>query len=190
MKIDFQHHATLYLGRYEREITPHFRRFLKKGFRCFDVGGQGGYDALLMGKLTGGSVVTFECDHDYAEELRETAALNRFPITVVEAYVGDSDGPGRITLDAAASTNFVPDFIKIDVEGAEEAVLRGANHIMTERKPSMIVEVHGIAEEERCRKILFEQGYSIETVNQRRFGKEHRPLTHNRWLVCSPKGSM
>lgn len=185
MKIDFRHHATLYLGQYERELATYFRRLLKRNFRCYDVGGQSGYDALLMAMATGAEVVTFECDHSAAEELRDTVSRNRLAITVVEAFVGDRDARGRVTLDSATRTTFTPDFIKIDVEGAEDAVLRGASRILSERKPAMIVEVHGMVQEEACRKILLDYGYSIEVVNQRRWGKENRPIAHNRWLVCS-----
>src|SRR5205085_10603353 len=80
MRIDFRHQATLYLGQYERELEPYFRRILKKTFRCYDIGGQSGYDALLMSMTTGAEVVTFEYDHAAAEELRDMVSRNRLPI--------------------------------------------------------------------------------------------------------------
>jgi hypothetical protein len=49
------------------------------------------------------------------------------PSTSLDAYVGKHR-------DA-------PDLIKIDVEGAEIAVLRGASNLLRERHPTLIVEV-------------------------------------------------
>lgn len=186
MKVDFHHCFQMYLGIYERELWRHFKRLVRPGYNSFDVGGQGGYYALLLGKISGGQVVSFECDKAAAEEMRDTFARNRYRIDTVEAFVGDSTAaPGTTTLDAAAAQTFVPDFIKMDIEGAENQALLGARGILADRKPSLIIEVHGRDVEDECRKILQSHGYAPETVDQRPFLKEVRPLAHNRWLVCA-----
>ncbi len=47
------------------------------------------------------------------------------------------------TLDAiVAQTAFVADLVKIDVEGAERAVLRGATRTVAEQAPTILVEMH------------------------------------------------
>lgn len=184
MNIDFQHHTGLYLGIYEKEVETHIRTLLHRGYKCFDVGGQGGYDALIMAKLTGEKVVSFECDSDAAAEMRQTFALNTFPIQTVEAFVGNQNDSGHVSLDVVASEAFVPDFIKIDIEGAEVEALLGAENILSTRKPNLIVEVHGVAEERQCLDILSTHGYTPIIINRRTWLKEHRPLEHNRWLVC------
>lgn len=184
MNIDFKQHAGLYLGMYEKEIEPHFLRLLKPGVRCFDVGGQGGYDALIMAKLTGEKVISFECDADAAEEMRQTFDRNRFSIETIETFVGGEDNESHMTLDRAATENFMPDFIKMDIEGAEAEALKGAKVILSRRKPSLIVEVHGEDVEKQCIEILKSHGYAPQIVNQRSRWKEHRPLGHNRWLIC------
>lgn len=184
MKIDFRHHSGLYLGLYEKEIESHLRSLLHRGYKCFDVGGQGGYDALMMAKLTQGEVVSFECDAEAAAEMRQTFALNTFPIRTVEAFVSNRNDSGHVSLDVIASQTFVPDFIKIDVEGAEAEALLGAENILATRKPNLIVEVHGEAEERQCLELLSAHGYTPTIINRRTWLKEQRPLAHNRWLVC------
>jgi hypothetical protein len=100
------------------------------------------------------------------------------------AYLGDGTGHDP-TLDSAAATHFMPDFIKIDVEGAEASVLRGARRILTERMPSMVVEMHHPEVEAQCRELLRSCGYEPHTVTRTRGSmSESIGAGHNRWLVC------
>ena len=52
-----------------------------------------------------------------------------------------------------------PDFIKIDAEGAEAAVLRGGLKKLATRNVRLFIEVHGIQEGLDCAEILREIGY-------------------------------
>ena len=47
-----------------------------------------------------------------------------------------------------------PDFIKIDVEGAEEFVLRGAIELLQRKKPLLMIEVHSPEIGKRCLNVL------------------------------------
>lgn len=47
-----------------------------------------------------------------------------------------------------------PDFIKIDVEGAEEFVLKGASELLQRKKPLLMIEVHSREIGKRCFAIL------------------------------------
>lgn len=47
-----------------------------------------------------------------------------------------------------------PDFIKIDVEGAEEFVLNGASVLLQQKKPLLMIEVHSPEIGKRCFEIL------------------------------------
>jgi FkbM family methyltransferase len=46
------------------------------------------------------------------------------------------------TLDEQSAIHGVPDVVKIDIEGAELLALRGAERLLRERKPVLLVEVH------------------------------------------------
>jgi len=58
--------------------------------------------------------------------------------------------------DFVTSAQAAPDFIKIDVEGAEIEVLRGMTHVLSRNRPVVWVEVHswpGIALEDRVAEV-------------------------------------
>jgi FkbM family methyltransferase len=56
--------------------------------------------------------------------------------------------------DFISSGHPEPDFIKIDVEGAEEFVLKGASGLLTRKKPILLIEIHSTEIGERCYEIL------------------------------------
>jgi hypothetical protein len=45
------------------------------------------------------------------------------------------------TIDDASRRFFPPDFIKIDVEGAELSVLEGARETLSKTRPTMLIEI-------------------------------------------------
>jgi hypothetical protein len=61
----------------------------------------------------------------------------------------------------------VPDFLKIDVEGLEMAVLEGMRQVAATHKPSIFLELHGWGAEDklangaRVLEWLREQGYEV-----------------------------
>lgn len=185
-----RYHKRLLLGLYELELDRWLRRLCRPGYSAFDVGGQIGYDALVLAKKTKGRVVTFECDAIYCQSIRGALVANPalgHLIDVVEAEVTDrADAPtGTVTLDAHSShVGWDPDIVKLDVEGAELKVLLGSAQLVERRHPHLIVEVHSAELELACGTWLVQRGYQPRIVSQRRFLPEHRPTTHNRWLVA------
>lgn len=51
------------------------------------------------------------------------------------------------------------DFIKIDAEGAESAILRGGMQTLTHKRPRLFIELHGIREALACEQLLTGVGY-------------------------------
>jgi len=176
----------MFLGLYEVELARLLRALAYPGAKSFDVGGNIGYDALVLAKLTGAPVVTVECDADVADKLRANVARNPSlgPILVEERFVSSESAEGAITLDDLAATHFVPDVIKMDIEGGEADAIRGASKLLGSRRPALVVEVHGEQVEWECLELLRAAGYPPPIVIEpRRWLPEHRPLAHNRWLV-------
>jgi FkbM family methyltransferase len=129
----------------------------------YDVGAFHGYHSLL-GSL-GEKVFCFEPDPDNLEVLRDNVALNpEQDIEVVERPVWDSEeelelavgeggtshvGEGDLKREALTLDGFVfdegndrPDVVKIDVEGAEFRVLKGAERVLEEYGPDLMIEIH------------------------------------------------
>jgi len=189
MKIDFFNQFRQYLGMYEFELNPYFKKLVKPGYKCFDVGGKGGYSALMLSKLSqGADVVTFECDDEAVRDLNEVVGKNSWAIKVVKAYISDKVDEEHKTIDWAKDEFFCPDFIKIDIEGAEVLALKGAHQVLTERKPSLIIETHGLDLENQCIEILQRYGYQPKIIDQSKmFPEKRETFSHNRWIVCEGK---
>ena len=182
-------HIGLYLGFYEVELNKHLRRLCRPGTKSFDIGGQMGYDALVLAKLTSAEVVTVECDHDWCTVLRQNVDANPAlapMVTIHEAFVTEVSDSTRSeeSLDSLVERTFVPGFVKIDIEGAELLALRGAARLLKEHRPALLVEVHSRQLEDDCARLLSGLGYSVQIVSQRRFLRDYRPTEHNRWLVA------
>ncbi len=190
MEIDFGSRLRTYFGVYELEMNRHFKRMVERGANCFDIGGRDGYDALMMANMSRGKVASFECDHVEAENMRKTFAKNpNFSIQVIESFVGKECSAGHITIDSASRQLFPPNFIKIDIEGAEDQALEGATETLAQHRPSLIIEVHGADKEERCLSILRQFGYRVAIVNQNRFLKDPARSGYNRWIAAYPGNS-
>ena len=189
--LDLQHWMLLYLGLYEIELNRHIRALCRPGDRCFDVGGENGYDALVLAKLSGADVMTFECDPLLCAAIGRSVGANPAleDLISVRCAVVDAvtdPGQGTIALDDVAYGDgaFVPDLIKIDIEGAEVAALNGSRRILAERRPSLIIEVHSLELERTCGQLLCDAGYRPRIVNPRRWLTDNRPVEHNRWLIA------
>ncbi len=134
-----------------------------------------------------------EADPNLAEEIRENAATNPTlpriedvaPL-VVRCHEPDLHFNAEIVScwDTLANRHFVPDIIKLDIEGGEVEALRGASQVLAQRRPAIQLEVHGKEVEWECLSLLRDAGYDPPTVvDRRRWLPEHRPIDHNRWLI-------
>ena len=74
-----------------------------------------------------------------------------------------------------------PNLVKIDVEGAELDVLRGATRILTVSRPLLFLEAHSASLERSCSQMLRNLGYKVH-----RLGSEPSRDEHARHLVCLP----
>jgi FkbM family methyltransferase len=67
-----------------------------------------------------------------------------------------------VTLDEFSAGHRPPTLVKIDVEGAEAEVLRGAAKTFARAKPVLVCEVHGECAAKDVTRWLTEKGYSTE----------------------------
>jgi FkbM family methyltransferase len=67
-----------------------------------------------------------------------------------------------VSLDLVAALRSVPDFVKIDTEGGEADILRGAGTLLASGKTDFLVEFHSPALRRECLSLL--RGYAVEWV--------------------------
>ncbi len=82
-------------------------------------------------------------------------------------FQGEVQAAGHIqvevsTIDRQLQTLTPPDFVKIDIEGAEVAALRGASVLLSEHRPTLICELHGT--NAAVSELLESHGYSVRTI--------------------------
>jgi FkbM family methyltransferase len=137
-------------------------RTVQRDWNCVDVGASvGAVLAQLVSLAPDGKHVAFEPLPEFAERLRErfpavevhAAAVADAAGTATFAYVTEraatsglrSEDGERITvavetLDEALAGKPAPQLVKVDVEGAEILVLRGARQTLVAAKPILVYE--------------------------------------------------
>jgi FkbM family methyltransferase len=169
--VDLSCEKYYWLGTHEERVQDLLAEYVRPRFVVYDVGAHAGFFTLLCSRLTGaeGRVYAFEPRPQNADRLRRNADVNGATnVQLIAAAVSDRAGDaafvmhestleGRLADDGESSSARVrtetidalvaggmapPDFIKIDVEGAEGAVIRGAVRTIDTHRPLMLVEVH------------------------------------------------
>src|SRR6185437_12586324 len=99
---------------------------------------------------------------------------------------GPEDGRREVpsvTLDGAAERlGRMPDFVKVDTEGHEGQVLRGAARILAAGTAGWLIEFHSAALRRECMSLLLAAGYEPETVRHPHYAKGSRMWHEHGWL--------
>src|SRR5690348_6876386 len=188
MQLDFSGQTPKYLGMFEWELHRFYREVLPSARLVFDIGGAEGYCALLYAANSSASVLTFEPDPAEVELLQANIERNpRFDgrILIRQAAMGRENGSDSTTIDSVAEEVGTPDFIKVDVDGAELDVLTGGDRTLSETRPHLVVETHSRELEEKYGALLVAHGYRPIIKHNRRVWREERGgIPHNRWLLA------
>ncbi len=94
------------------------------------------------------------------------------------------------TLDSVvAELNVAPDFLKIDVEGFEHAVLRGGRKLLTQVRPRIVLEANPGGPARELTEILAEHGYEFYNLTDGGLEpkSEVEPVEAFRNWLCVPK---
>jgi precorrin-6B methylase 2 len=169
---------------YEIELNGWIRQFVSAQTAVFDIGAQYGFDSLMFARLGAYRVLTVEAEPDLEPLIRRNIERNGLVdrVSIEINWVGNGT-EGTVTLDELASRAFMPDFIKIDIEGSEAEALRGAPEVL-KNCSRWLIETHSIEAEKECVAILSQFGFVIDTVNPRRWLPDRRPIAHNRWVIA------
>ena len=177
-----------WIGTYELELQRLLVSNVRPGDVVFDIGANVGFFTLLSSMLVGatGRVVAFEPLPRNLECLRKNLELNRVTnAVVIPAAVAETAGVGVLTelpspslarlgtegrtvplvaLDELLAQGTVPSpsVMKIDVEGAESRVLRGAHALLSTRRPLVLLSAHGFLQHQECWAYLAQLDYQLQ----------------------------
>ena len=182
------------LGLYEHELNGWIESAMRQVTRVLDVGANDGYFtfgcAAAFRRLgIAGEIIGFEAQAQHVRKLRSSVAAQEaggVSIDIRHAFVGDRTGNEFFALDDLTITDRSKTLVKIDVEGAEEAVIAGAASWL---QPGnlFVIEVHHAEFIERLKTTFRSQGLSLDLVEQQPLpilGREERD-PNNWWLVST-----
>jgi len=159
-----------YTGLMEYEYMLFLLHFLKKENTFIDVGANSGVYSILSSKVIGCKTIAFEPNTEAFERLIDNININRIdnkvsPINkgvgsaVGELYFSnDADTENKVSINVRTNTSLVPVttldnemiisdaiyVLKVDVEGFEMEVLKGARNLLKSGKIScIIIETNG-----------------------------------------------
>lgn len=182
-----------WLGSYEYEQRLAFERMIHGGSVVYDVGAHVGFYTLLASKLVGpeGRVIAFEPLPRNLHFLRGHLRLNKIDnVEIIERALSDSedevsfsegensfnariDPSGWVTVQTATLDELVaraglpaPDFVKMDIEGAEVLALNGARRMLTSHHPTIFLTTHGPEINRDCVALLKELDYELTFLDR------------------------
>jgi len=194
-----------WLGTLERDKLFRFMARARPGMTVWDIGANVGLYTLPSARAVApaGCVVAFEPMPRNLHFLRRHLALNGLAgVAVCEVAVSDRAGtlrmkegdspsefhadPGgdwevtAITLDEWLSENgaLPPDLVKIDVEGSDDAVLRGGARSFAKYRPPIYLALHGERQRRACAQLLAAWGYEVTSLEAGR-----GPEVSSEWLA-------
>ncbi len=174
---------------YEEDVLRHAEAHLEPGDLVIDAGAHIGNHTIFFATQCGARVVSFEPRAESFTLLERNVAVNHLEDRVVvhrlalgetagEAISGtlrpDNTGTNRLESRAGGDVRVValdevelpgvPRLLKIDVEGFEMALLRGARQLIREHAPLLYVECQTLTEYDAVSAWLAEMGYVARDI--------------------------
>jgi FkbM family methyltransferase len=195
-----------WLGSYEMQKRQVFEEAIPKGAVVYDIGANVGYYSLLAAVLVGeeGKVYAFEPLPRNIDYLRRHVGLNHFAqVEIIEVAVSDRSGKIAFDLGPSSAMGHIaesgeievqqvcldelldageiqpPEFMKVDVEGAEYDVLKGARTLLERYRPILFLDTHQREAHQPAITLLEELGYSFTIL-------DGRSLAETKELIAYP----
>ncbi len=196
-----------WLGSYEIGKRRVFEQAVFPGAVVYDIGANVGFYTLLAAVMTGkeGEVIAFEPSPRNVSYIRRHVQLNHLEnVRVIEAAVSNSMGEAYFDFGASIATGHLanfgtlkvrvvsldalldeaqlppPDFLKVDVEGAEFDVLRGAQLLLECHRPVLFLDTHQREAHHATVSLLQDMDYALEIL-------DGKPLSESKELLARPQ---
>jgi hypothetical protein len=138
--VDFQQN-----GLHEPLATRTFIQEIDAGDTVWDMGSKYGYFAHIAAEMSGPeNVHVFEAN-------RRTYRTRLAPfndrawdgeLSVVPRAVGATATKWQVSGDDYAASHGTPEFVKMDIEGAELPAVKGMSEVIRQEAPTLLIEVH------------------------------------------------
>jgi FkbM family methyltransferase len=206
----------VYLGLYERETYGWIGQLSKGIQTAIDIGAATGVYTLYFLAKTAAKVYAFEPNTRMLDVLDRNLVVNGLQgtkrLVISGDFLGGPPAPSRSScdkllqdaglapewaevtdkvqvtqLDSMLDIIKTPCLIKVDVDGGEVAILRGAAEINRMPGVHWIIETHSLDLENGCIELLRGAGFQTRVIPNgwwRVFIPEQRPIPHNRWLAA------
>lgn len=181
-----------YLGNFENVEMDLVKDLLHNGDTFYDIGANVGIYTLISSEKVGstGIVVAFEPLPANVNILNKHIEMNKCNnVKVIECALSNVSGSCKffehpdntmgsiskngnlevrmMTLDSIVADNIAPppDFIKMDVEGAESLVLRGGFDVLRNHCPTLLISIHSDQQRIECIELLRGLDYSVKSID-------------------------
>ena len=197
MAMDPASESQCIVGLHEREVHRCLGR-LAAGIRsAVDIGAAAGeYTLYALSRTSAERVFAFDPDPATREGFNTNLELNGLiddaRLRVSSHWVRSTPQPDAVTLDQLLPDLLFPCWVKMDVDGGEIDILKGATELLKLRQTRWLIETHSVELERDCLQILRENGYEVTIITNawwRFMVPELRPIAHNRWLTAVPTES-
>lgn len=203
-----QNHG-MWLGSYEAEKQLAISRMLRTGQAFYDIGANAGFFTLLGAKRVGssGRVIAVEPLPRNIEVLGKHLRVNDISnVDVVGKAISDFIGTARFSVEGHSTSKISaegdatvqvttldalveavgrpPDLVKVDIEGAEIGLLRGAKKVLEEYRPVIFLAVHSKEIFDDLWSTVPGPGYAIKELD----GGDARPGRYREEVVLLPAG--
>jgi FkbM family methyltransferase len=176
-------------GTYEPYMQAAFVKFVRPGSTVYDVGAYAGYHTLLCALLVGdsGHAISFEPNPENFRSIQGQLELNSLTQVKLSGFaLSDECGERKMDTSVNRSQGWLsatgdlgveahtcdclvetegfppPDVIKIDVEGHEEEVIRGAMKTIRKYRPVILCDHNDQTTFPGLESILMPLGYTLE----------------------------
>jgi hypothetical protein len=193
MQLCLHNQMQVYLGLWEREVYPWLERLSQGIATAVDIGaGEGDYTLFLLKKTHAKMVYAFEPNTQVSLALTHNLDLNDMGGTarlqLSDKFVGANCSEQQVALDSVKTLLDSPCLIKVDAEGHEEEILKGAQCILNAHPDvRWLIETHSKDLESACIRLFSASGFSTEVILNawwRLFVPEDRFVEQNRWLAA------
>lgn len=192
MRLSLESQTQVYLGLWERETYSWVYR-LSQGIRtAIDIGAaHGEYTLFFLKKTTAEKVYAFEPDTGIAEAFLHNLGINDLSssdrLILSTSFVGTNCVERTVSLDSLLPGVIWPCLIKMDVDGAEEEILKGSRILNSYPGTRWLIETHSKELELACIRILSDNGFRTRVIPNawwRVILPEQRNVEQNRWLAA------